>query len=88
MVVAAQNYFYCSINVIEHILFREKKEHSFSHENRFRKVKEHFNLFPPEFIELYDGVDRNLRNKVAYRGENSEKYELMKRLVQMAVELV
>lgn len=88
MVVAAQNYFYCSINVIEYILFKEKKEHSFNHENRFRKVKEYFNLFTPEFSELYDKVDRDIRNKVAYRGENSEKFEMLKKLAHLAIKLL
>ncbi|MAG08689.1 hypothetical protein CMO89_04395 [Candidatus Woesearchaeota archaeon] len=88
MIVSAQNYFYCSVNVIEYILFKEKKEHSFNHENRFRKVKEYFNIFPSEFAELYDKVDRDLRNKVAYRGENSEKFESLKKLAESAIKLL
>ncbi len=88
MVVSAQNYFYCSINAIEYILFKEKKGHSFNHENRFRKVKEYFNIFPSEFVELYDQVDRDLRNKVAYRGENSEKFEALKKLAHLAIGLI
>lgn len=88
MVVSAQNYFYCSINAIEYILFKEKKEHSFNHENRFRKVKEYSDIFPPEFVELYDKVDRDLRNKVAYRGENSQKFESMKKLANLAIMLL
>ena len=88
MVVAAQNYFYCSINAVEYVLFKEKKEHSFNHENRFRKVKEYFNIFPSEFVELYDKVDRDIRNKVAYRGENSQKFEMMKKLAHLAVKLL
>jgi hypothetical protein len=88
MIVSAQNYFYCSVNAIECILFKEKKEHSFNHENRFRKVKEYFNIFPSEFRELYDKVDRDLRNKVAYRGENSEKFEALKKLAHLAIKLL
>lgn len=87
-IVSAQNYFYCSINVIEYVLFKEKKEHSFNHENRFRKVKEYFDIFPSEFVELYDKVDRDLRNKVAYRGENSKKFQTIKELANLAIELL
>ena len=88
MVVAAQNYFYCSINAIEYVLFKEKREHSFNHENRFRKISEYIELFSSEFRELYDKVDRDLRTKVAYRGENSQKFEAVKKLAQLAVDLL
>ncbi len=82
-IVAAQNYFYCSVNVIEAMLFRDKKQHSFSHENRSWKVKENVKLFTDEIVELYDEVDRDLRNKVAYRGNNGAMYEKIRKLAKL-----
>ena len=80
--VAAQNYFYAAINFIESI-FARKNEHSFNHENRFRKLFENSALFSKDIIELYQLVDRDLRNKVAYRGENGEKYAAIKKLAEL-----
>ncbi len=82
--VAAQNYFYSAINVIEALL-ASKELHSFNHENRSRKVLENTELFSDEMIELFDQVDRNIRNKVTYRGENGEKYKLMKRFSNLMI---
>ncbi len=83
--VAAQNYFYSAINIMEAIL-AEKELHSFSHENRARKLLENSELFSDEIIELFDQVDRNIRNKVAYRGENGEKYKLLRRFAALMIE--
>ncbi len=83
MVVAAQNYFYATINLIEYV-FAKTDEHSFSHENRYRKIAEKSSLFSPEFKELFNEVDRDLRNKVAYRGFNGAKYEKIKELCGLA----
>jgi succinate dehydrogenase flavin-adding protein (antitoxin of CptAB toxin-antitoxin module) len=88
MIVAAQNYFYCSINIIEFIFAKEKKEHSFNHENRFRKLKENYNFFSEDFITLFDEVDRDLRNKVAYRAENGEKFKKLRKLAEISMELL
>lgn len=88
MVVAAQNYFYSAINAIEYKFFKEKGAHSFNHENRYRKIKEYVGLFSVELVKLYNLVDRDFRNKVAYKGENSEKYETVKRLANVAKELL
>ena len=78
-VVAAQNYFYATVNWIESI-FAKNKEHSFNHENRMSKILENRPLFDEEVISLYTEVERNQRNKVTYRGENGPKYENIKRL--------
>jgi len=83
MIVAAQNYFYCSVNIIEALLYKEKKQHSFSHENRSWKVRENSALFSKEILELYEIVDRDLRNKVAYRGKNGEMYNKIKKLAEL-----
>ena len=84
-VVAAQNYFYAAINSIEAVFARELKQHSFNHENRYRKFVENQKLFSNEIAELFTKVDRDERNKVAYRGENGGMYEDMKKLAALLV---
>ena len=83
MVVAAQNYFYSSINAIEAVFARDLTQHSFNHENRFRKFVENQNLFSKEIFNLFEKVDRDERNKVAYRGKNGEMYEDIKKLTHL-----
>ncbi len=86
MTVAAQNYFYSSINMIEAIFAREKSEHSFNHENRFRKLIQYRTLFSDEIVSLFEKVDRDQRNKVAYRGENGKLYKDIKDLAKLLME--
>ena len=83
--VAAQNYFYARINVIEAIL-AIKELHSFNHENRARKVFENPDLFNEEILTLFNLVDRDIRNKIAYRGENGEKYKNIKKFAEKLIE--
>lgn len=83
MIAAAQNYFYCIINFIEAVFAEKLEEHSFSHENRMNKILENKSIFPEKLIEQYSIIDRNLRNKVAYRGENGKKYEAIKELARL-----
>jgi len=85
-IVAAQNYFYSLINMIEAILAKNMEKHSFNHENRIRNLIEHRNLFTDEIVKLYEQVDRDFRNKVAYRGENGKKYESIKKLAKLLIE--
>ncbi len=73
-IVAAQNYFYAIVNWIETVL-AQKGEHSFSHENRMSRVLEKRMLFGEEIFQLFKKVERDQRNKVAYRGENGPLYE-------------
>ncbi|MFH1637350.1 MAG: hypothetical protein ABIB71_02920 [Candidatus Woesearchaeota archaeon] len=82
--VAAQNYFYSAISFIEAKL-AEKELHSFSHENRARKVLENNELFSEDAVRLFDQIDRNIRNKVAYRGENGKKYKLIREFASLMV---
>ena len=82
-VVAAQNYFYCTVNVIEAIFAKKQNYHSYSHENRMNKILENQFLFTQEIVKLYDLVDRDLRNKVAYRGENGQKYKDIRALAKL-----
>ncbi len=87
-IVAAQNYFYSAINAIEAIFARELEQHSFNHENRYRKVFENRNLFSDEIIILFEKVDRDERNKVAYKGHNGKMYEDIKRLAVLLDDLL
>jgi len=86
-IVAAQNYFYSAINAIESI-FAKLQQHSFSHENRYRKVIENQNLFSDEIFNLFKKVDRDERNKVAYRGKNGQMYEDIKKLAKLLNEAI
>jgi hypothetical protein len=81
-IVAAQNYFYSAISLIEALLAK-KELHSFNHENRMRKVLENRELFTDEIVTLFDAVDRDQRNKVTYRGENGQKYLNIKKLAKL-----
>ena len=45
-VVAAQNYFYATVNWIESV-FAKNKEHSFNHENRMSKILENPDVGKP-----------------------------------------
>ena len=83
--VATQNYFYAAVNAIEYIFAEKLEQHSFNHENRLRKLLEHSSFFSQEILTLYELVDRDVRNKVAYRGENGKKYESVKRLASLVV---
>ena len=86
--VAAQNYFYASLNAIEEIFAKQLEQHSFNHENRIRKMVENPSLFSQEVLTLYEVVDRDLRNRVAYKGENGQKYETVKKLARLLVKEV
>lgn len=86
-VVAAQNYFYAAVNLIEAAFAKKLGYHSFSHENRMNKLIESRNIFSNEIIKLYELVDRDQRNKVTYRGENGEKYRNIKQLAKMLMNL-
>ena len=87
-IVAAQNYFYSAINVIEAVFARELEQHSFNHENRYRKVFENRNLFSDKIKGLFETVDRNERNKVAYKGENGKMYEHIKKLARLLIDVI
>ncbi len=82
--VASQNYFYAGINAIEAI-FAGKDIHSFNHESRNRNMAENPDLFDDELYRLYNDVDRDIRNKVAYRGLNGRMYERVKLFADKAV---
>lgn len=87
-IVAAQNYFYSAINAIEAVFAKELKQHSFNHENRYRKFVENQKLFSDEISALFIKVDRDERNKVAYKGENGQMYEDMRKLAKLLQEAI
>lgn len=85
--VASHNYFYAGINAIEAI-FAGKEIHSYNHENRNRNMAENPEMFDDEIYRLYNEVDRDLRNKVAYRGFNGKMYEKVKLFAKKVVESI
>jgi len=85
--VAAQNYFYAIVNAIEAV-FARNGIHSFNHESRSRNIIAKPELFTEETVQLFDLVDRDQRNKVAYRGENSEKYQNIRKLAKKLMESI
>lgn len=85
--VASQNYFYAGINAIESI-FAGKSIHSFNHENRNRNMAENLDLFDDALYRLYNDVNRDMRNKVAYRGLNGKMYETVVLFAKKAVEAI
>lgn len=87
MTVASQNYFYAAINSVEAVL-AGKDIHSFHHENRMRNMAENTELFDDELYSLYNDVERDIRNKVAYRGYNGELYKNIKDLAEKAIKAI
>lgn len=85
--VASQNYFYAGVNAIEAAL-AGKDIHSFNHESRNRNMAENPGLFDDELYRSYNEVDRDIRNKVAYRGLNGKMYERMKEFAAKAVNAI
>jgi len=81
--VASQNYFYAGINAVEAVL-AAKQIHSFSHESRNRNMAENPGLFSSEIYGLYNEIERDIRNKVAYRGTNGKMYEKLKEFACLA----
>lgn len=85
--IASQNYFYAGTNAIEAI-FAGKDVHSFNHENRNRNMAENVALFDDELYRIYNDVERDIRNKVAYRGLNGKMYERVKMFAKKAVDAI
>ena len=85
--IASQNYFYAGINAIEAV-FAGKDVHSFNHENRNRNMAENVALFDNNLYRSYNDVERDVRNKVAYRGLNGKMYERVKMFAKNSVEAI
>lgn len=86
--VAAQNYFYSSIEAIESILKKAGIDlYSInSHEERIRVVKKNSSLFkdPLNLVLKFDIlVHYDYRRKVAYKGENGNKFIVIQELAKL-----
>lgn len=86
--VAAQNYFYSAIEAIEFVLKKAGIDlYSINnHQERINIVKKNSNLFkePAKLILKFEiMINYDYRRKVAYKGENGNKFKLVKELAQL-----
>ena len=86
--VSAQNYFYSSIEAIESILKKAGINlYSInSHQKRIDIVKKNSNQFKDAaslILKFEIMINYDYRRKVAYKGENSNKFLLVKELAQL-----
>lgn len=83
--VAAQNYFYSAIEAVESILKKAGIDlYSInSHQERLETIKKNYQQFknPQELILKFEiMINYDYRRKVAYKGENGNKFLLVKEL--------
>src|SRR3989344_4684503 len=86
--VAGQNYFYSAIEAIECILKKAGVDlYSINnHQERLAVVKKHFSLFKDSaslILKFEIMLNYDYRRKVAYKGENGNKFLLVKELAQI-----
>ena len=86
--VAAQNYFYSSMEAIESVLKRSGIDlYSINnHEERLHLVKKNSSLFkdPINIILKFEiMINYDYRRKVAYKGENGNKFIIVKEFAQL-----
>lgn len=86
--VAAQNYFYSAIEAVEFILKRAGIDlYSINnHQERLNIIKKNGNQFkePSSLILKFEiMINYDYRRKVAYKGENGNKFMLVKELAQI-----
>ncbi len=89
MTAAAQNFFYAATNAIESALAR-KNLHSHDHKDRLNKMLENAELFDETIIRSYMNLiscGESYRSKVAYRGENGEKYSKLKQIASILMKM-
>ena len=55
---------------------------------RKRKLVENQKFFSDEIFNLFKKVDRDERNKVAYKGENGQMYGDIKKLAKLLNDLI
>lgn len=86
--VASQNYFYSAIEALEYIL--KKAGISIysinSHKDRLETVKKNSNLFKNAaslILKFEIMINYDYRRKVAYKGENGNKFVLVKEFAQI-----
>ena len=86
--VAAQNYFYSSMEAIESVLKKSGIDlYSINnHEERLHLVKKNSSLFkdPINIILKFEiMINYDYRRKVAYKGENGNKFIIVKEFAQL-----
>lgn len=88
MKVACQNYFYSAVESIENVLKKAGIDlYSInSHKERLEIVKKNSNLFkdPASLILKFEiMINYDYRRKIAYKGENGNKFKLVKEFAQI-----
>jgi len=86
--VACQNYFYSAIEAIEYVLKKAGIDlYSInSHKERLEIVKKNSNLFKdpaPLILKFEIMINYDYRRKVAYKGENGNKFLVVKKFAQI-----
>ncbi|MEW5897147.1 MAG: hypothetical protein AB1668_05615 [Nanoarchaeota archaeon] len=86
--VAGQNYFYSAIEALEWILKKSGMDlYSINnHQERLALVKKNSNQFKEPFqliLKFEIMINYNYRRKVAYKGENSNKFLIVKEFAEL-----
>lgn len=89
--VCGQLYFYSGIEAIEFILFKSGVSlySIFNHKERKDVIQKNFTKFkkPNEILQKYSIlIDYDYRRKVAYRGEDGNKFIVLKEFAQLCQE--
>lgn len=90
--VAGQLLFYAGINAIEEILSKKVSAYAIkNHEMRRELLRKHIDIFKNgEKIERYYGIliqkEFDYRRKVAYRGENGNKFALLMEFAKLCID--
>ncbi len=90
--VAGQLLFYAGITAIEEVLSTKVSAYVIgNHEKRGEELRKNISLFKNgEKIERYYNIltkkEFNYRRKVAYKGENGNKFALLKEFAQLCIE--
>ncbi len=86
--VAGQNYFYSAVEAIEFVLKKSGVDlYSInSHKDRLNLIRKKNNLFkdPANLVLKFDiMLNYDYRRKVAYKGENGNKFAIIKELAEL-----
>ncbi|TKJ16967.1 hypothetical protein CEE44_00320 [Candidatus Woesearchaeota archaeon B3_Woes] len=85
MTVAAQNYFYASINAVEYVFAKMKNPlHSGDHENRTSNIYTNIKEFKNSEMFFEYKKMQETRGMVTYRAVNGEKYKVIKSFAEIA----
>lgn len=90
--VAGQLLFYAGISAIEHILSQKMSIYTIGdHKKRGKAIAENMHLFKnSDKIKRYYGIltesEFDYRRKVAYKGENGNKFALLKEFAELCLQ--